>query len=247
MIRVATLLLFTVAGTARADDVEQRKAHFARGNELATAGDHRGAVAEFQAAYTAAPHPNLLYNIGVEYQFLSHSPDDPPDVRLANARMAVTYFKRYLSESTNPPNRAEAEAAIFRLEEEQKTFRAPAEPARTPDVTTPAAGPSAGTARFAVALTGVLLGSLAAIGGAVLCGLAVSENSGANSAATEGERDNRKETAVNERAAGISLLAIGGAAVVVGAVLLSLPVRKDRPTALRIGVTGSGLTLSGAF
>ncbi len=253
MPRASTLLLLiAVSGVAHADDPEQRKVHFERGNQLATAGDHRGAVAEFQAAYAAAPHPNLLYNIGVEYQFLSHSPDDSPEVRLANARMAVTYFRRYLSEAPNPPNRAEAEAAIARLEEEQKAFRAPTEPVTTepvprPDITTPPPAHGVGTVRLALGLTGVTVGALMAVAGAVLWGIAVSDNSGANSAPTEGERDDRKATAANERAAGISLVAIGGAAVVAGALALSLPARGDRPVAVRVGVTPGGVMLSGNF
>jgi len=250
----ALALLQALGAEARADDAEQRKLHFDRGNELAKAGDHRGAVAEFQSAYKAAPHPNLLFNIAVEYRALSESPDDAADVRVSNAQMAIVYYRRYLAEAANP-DRTEAEAAIAHLEEAQAALRppppaqpAPAQPQAqraspaAPPTPTPRARP-----RLAVGIALATVGGLVAVAGAVLTGIAVSTDSGATAAPTDGEYASRKATASTERTAGIVSLAVGAAAVVVGVVVLALPRTPDRPVALRVRFLGSALSLEGSF
>jgi len=72
VIRIAKLavvcLLFALTATARADEVEDRaaaSAHFEAGVALAKRGDHKAALAEFEAAYAAVPTWEFLFNIGV--------------------------------------------------------------------------------------------------------------------------------------------------------------------------------------
>lgn len=107
--RACFLLLLAVAAPARGDDHGDAAQHFKTGRELARAGDHRGAIAEFEAASRAVPVPNVLYNLAHEYGTfgLAGSADD--------ARRAIASYRRYLELRPDAKDRAEVEGFVAAL------------------------------------------------------------------------------------------------------------------------------------
>lgn len=80
------LVLALLAPAARADDTaDAAKEHFLRGRSLHDAGSYGEAVIEYQAAYSLAPRPELLFNIGQCYRLMR------------NRERAVMYYERYLA------------------------------------------------------------------------------------------------------------------------------------------------------
>jgi hypothetical protein len=94
---------FLLSGSALADERDQARAHYQRGNQLFHAGDYRGAVLEFQTANKLAPSPILHFNIG-----LCHD-------RLGRPKRAIAHYKKYLKKVPNAANRAQVESSIRRL------------------------------------------------------------------------------------------------------------------------------------
>jgi tetratricopeptide (TPR) repeat protein len=80
------LVLALLAPAARANDSsDSAKEHFQRGRTLHDAGSYAEAVIEYQAAYSLAPRPELLFNIGQCYRLMH------------NRERAVMYYERYLA------------------------------------------------------------------------------------------------------------------------------------------------------
>lgn len=79
-----SILLPLVASAQRIDDA---RARFEEGQRLYEAGKFEDAIAAFEAAYKAKPHPNVLYNIGQAYE------------RLLDYPSSVRFFERYLAET----------------------------------------------------------------------------------------------------------------------------------------------------
>lgn len=100
---LAALALVLAAAPARAGDQETAAEHFALAESAERRKDWRSAIAEYERAYEASPHPAVLYNIGANYQ------------RLGEHRAAATYFRRYLDESDAPADRAEVERRLDEL------------------------------------------------------------------------------------------------------------------------------------
>ena len=84
---VAVLLVVALlAPAARADDAaDAAKEHFQRGRSLHDAGSYADAVIEYQAAYSLASRPELLFNIAQCYRLMH------------NRERAVMYYERYLA------------------------------------------------------------------------------------------------------------------------------------------------------
>ena len=89
--------------TARADDASNRQAskHFQRGVALYGEADYRAALVEFKRAYTVAPNPAVLYNVGeTQYQLQDYA-------------AALTTFEHFLAEaSSGDGHRAEVEGDV---------------------------------------------------------------------------------------------------------------------------------------
>jgi hypothetical protein len=92
-----------VAGSARADDKKKAAEHFALAEKAEARQDWRAAIAEYQLAYDASPHPSVLFNIAKNHE------------RLGEARDAARFFQRYLDESGSPDDRAAVEERIREL------------------------------------------------------------------------------------------------------------------------------------
>jgi hypothetical protein len=92
-------------GTSLSPSGQVARAHTERGRQLFQRGDFRAASAEFEAAYTAAHQPALLYNLGQCFRNL-----DEHD-------RAITAFRRYLDEAELAvEDQAEVLATIAELE-----------------------------------------------------------------------------------------------------------------------------------
>lgn len=100
----ATIVSF--ASEARADGVDEGRQRFTRGLELYKEGNFHAALAEFRAAYTAAPSFRLQYNLGQTlYQLQDYAG-------------AVRAFEQYLSEGAEkvePERKKEVEGELAKL------------------------------------------------------------------------------------------------------------------------------------
>lgn len=90
-----------------AADIEQAKAHFARGAELVKQGKHAEAAAEFKESYRLSRNPLLLYNIGYVYD------------ELGDKELALFYFRKFLHDAPgDSDNHAYARDRVAALERE---------------------------------------------------------------------------------------------------------------------------------
>jgi hypothetical protein len=103
-----TALTVTAAPAAAAPSTTARReagAHFSRGVSFFNAGDFLAAWAEFNAAYQAAPSPEVLYNVGVT------------ECRLFRYGQAVKTLNRYLEESGKKLSRERRASVAAELEQ----------------------------------------------------------------------------------------------------------------------------------
>jgi tetratricopeptide (TPR) repeat protein len=107
MIRVSPLalgLLFALVSTARADSSAEAKQHFEEGTKAFNLGEFPRAVTEYKAAYQAKPDPVFLYNIAQAYRL--HG----------DLQQAVFFYRTFLNNMPNAPNKREVERRITTLE-----------------------------------------------------------------------------------------------------------------------------------
>jgi len=110
---LASALLPAARAQAQKARVEEAKRHYEEGTTAFNLGDYQTAITEYKAAYKLRPEPVLLYNIG-------------QSCRLANdLQQAVFFYRAYLRNATNAPNRHEVEERISRLEEQIALQRSP--------------------------------------------------------------------------------------------------------------------------
>lgn len=83
----------------------EARQHFQTGRNAYNAGDYVTAIHEFKAAERLRPSPILAYNIGLANE------------KLGKQRVALKYYKRYLEQQPNAPNRADVEQKIAALEQ----------------------------------------------------------------------------------------------------------------------------------
>jgi hypothetical protein len=100
---VAGVIVVLAASAAGQDAKSQAKAAFERAVAAEHQKDWRTAIDEFQAAYDLSPHADVLYNIAVDFE------------RLEELRDAATYYRRYLDEMADAPDRAKVEKLIGKL------------------------------------------------------------------------------------------------------------------------------------
>lgn len=130
------------AGAKRGDDpaAAEARRHYEEGTKAFNLGEFPRAIAEFKAAYNAKDDPSLLYNIGQAFRLEG------------DAAQAIFFYRSYLRNMPNSPNRREVEGRIRTLEkqlEEQKKADQKMEataPVVAPPATAVTAPPAAGTA-----------------------------------------------------------------------------------------------------
>ena len=93
------------APQARADDIEEAKEHFRKGQTHYALGEFEDAAAEFREAYRLKDAPSILYNIGQAMRLLGQY------------KQSLFYYKQYLSKRVDAPNRAEVEATMETLKQ----------------------------------------------------------------------------------------------------------------------------------
>jgi tetratricopeptide (TPR) repeat protein len=205
------LITFHVAiGVAHASDVIAARDHFQRGSTAYDLGRFLDAAHEYEAAYEANPEPNLLFNIGQSYRFV---PDYPK---------AILAFKAYLRNAPNAPNRAEVETRILEMQQQMK-------PQASPDaVSGRSAAPSARTLLIAGGVTAAVGVALLATGGAF-----VAQTHAADDAVNRPKPGTPFSPALvdtlnRDQALEATFFAVGGAALVTGAVVAILGARRLR-------------------
>ncbi|MCY1081542.1 TonB-dependent receptor domain-containing protein [Archangium lansingense] len=142
--RAGALALVLYAGSAFGDARLEARRHFRNGMSLIGQGQYDQGIAELLVAYSIKPHPNVLFNIARAYQDAG---------RLTEA---ADYLRRYIS--ANPPDMANAQAALVKLEEALRAAEAtkqaeaakptePAVPGKKPGLPPMPAAPGAEAAR----------------------------------------------------------------------------------------------------
>ena len=107
---LAILVMPLAAVAATEGDAEKMRLHYQRAMEAVSRGDHRTAIGEFDEAYAAVPKPNILYNVAREYEAIGLSGD------IAAKKLAIDYYRRYLAERKDAPDRDQVGLFIGELE-----------------------------------------------------------------------------------------------------------------------------------
>lgn len=122
------LLVVFAAGEARAQDAALNRARdsFEKAQGLFEQGKFAEAAAEFEAAFQARPFAQFLFNVGACHE------------KLRDYEKAAGYYKRYIEQEPNAPDRKKVEQRIEALEKAAAELKA-APVAPTPDGATPPA------------------------------------------------------------------------------------------------------------
>jgi len=237
LIGIVTLLL--LCGVAGADKKTAKDA-YVRGIKQYNLGEFKAALAAFTDAYNAHPDPSLLFNLGQCHR------------QLGERQKAVTLYRSYLRETGEPPNATEVRRLVAVLEEAlAKEHVKPAEPEKAPASVTPTPAPvevapvaptpivshvDAPRGKSRVKL--IAGATVAALGvGLVASGAALEALAGsASDKLTAADRaQGQFDQSLYDRGktfevAGIATLAVGGALVIAGAVVVAVGVReRNRP------------------
>lgn len=221
---------------AAPSDTEAR-ARFDAGELAYAAGRFEDALRDFRRAHELSGRDALLYNVGLAAE------------RLRRDQEAVDAFARFLEASPNHPRASTIRERIVLLRAEIQ-LREDAEDADTeppPPPQPPAAAPPSRTGPIVLAISGAIL----AAGGGALLALALADRNEVEKLQVARPWDELAPTvdAVPRRsAAGIALLATGGAAMV-GALIwrLAVPAVEQEAQALEVGVSPTGVSLRGCF
>lgn len=109
-------LLLTSGGAASAGDarLDSARAHSQEGDAYYKLEKYANAIGEYEQAYLAKPDPSFLYNIAQCHRLMGNGPE------------AIKFYRRFLKDAPNAPNRAIAEKHIRDLED--AAARGPAPP-----------------------------------------------------------------------------------------------------------------------
>ncbi len=125
---LTTLIAFLVLGRAAwstpsafADDASLKRAQdaFDQGQLDYLQGNFDAAADAFKQAYEARPFPQFLYNIGASYHMKGKKGND-----LDSYGKAVEYYRRYLSEDPQAPDKSKVDKSISVLEAEIQRLKA---------------------------------------------------------------------------------------------------------------------------
>src|SRR4029077_20410488 len=100
-----TVLGLLCALPARAQTNRAAKAHAEKGTREYNLGHFAEAIAAFEKAYEIDPAPILLFNIGQAHR------------QTGNNERATFFYRRYLEQAPNAPNRAQVEKRVHELDE----------------------------------------------------------------------------------------------------------------------------------
>lgn len=101
---------FALSSSARAQETagdtrdEEARLLFQAGESALTNGRYDDALQNFERSHELSGRPELLFNIGVAHDRLRHD------------EQALAHYRRFLEESPDAPNRADAESRIAALE-----------------------------------------------------------------------------------------------------------------------------------
>src|SRR5690348_2167263 len=104
VILIAAMLASVAMAQPASDPAAEAKRHFQAGLTHFNLREYEAAIAEFQSGYRFKQDPVFLFNIAQAYRF-----DNQPE-------QALSYYKSYLSNAQNPPNRDKVEERIRELE-----------------------------------------------------------------------------------------------------------------------------------
>jgi tetratricopeptide (TPR) repeat protein len=88
----------------KAEAAAKAKEHFSQGTRRYELGHHQEALTEYEAAYMEVPDPAFLFNIAQCHRKMGHDKE------------AVSFYKSYLRNAPNAPNRADVQKRIQELE-----------------------------------------------------------------------------------------------------------------------------------
>jgi tetratricopeptide (TPR) repeat protein len=194
------------------------KKYYDLGRALYLHSDYEGAIGQFRAAYRLSHRPALLFNIARSHE------------ALGQMEQAIQAYREYLA--TSPADAGDVQTRIANL---QVVVDKEREARRRDELARQEAALRRGSSKPGWITIGA--GATVVVVGAVFAALAKGRQSDAEQAFKTGqEYTDIQSTERSGRAFGIAgpvLLGVGGAAVVVGGVLLVLHYRHSRPTAER--------------
>jgi tetratricopeptide (TPR) repeat protein len=125
---VLVVLFFFGVEPARAGDpkLDAARAHSQEGDAYYKLEKYANAIAEYEQAYLAKPDPSFLYNIAQCHRLMGNGPQ------------AIHFYRRFLKDAPNAPNRAVAEKHIRDLEDSAAHGTAPSPTVAPPVPVAPA-------------------------------------------------------------------------------------------------------------
>ncbi len=254
--RVASLLLLVVAiGTAEAapspEDERQARSLYERGMASYEVREFDRAISDFTAAYVLTHEPGLLFNLG-QASRLADRPEE-----------AVYFYRGYLRQRPDAPNRQDVEEFIERLAtrvEAPVVRPAPSVPVVPPQasVVTPTYVPPArrrifnGPVQVGVGIGLMGIGVAAVIAGVVVGTQATADAAHISDGAAHGVAWNpqlRAEWNAGQRDAkiAIALDVVGVATAATGALLTALGAHKMARTGLAAAPTRDGMRVAWTY
>ena len=214
--------LMLAPGQATAQDArESARQHFQKGQTEYELGHFDSAIREFEEAYRLFPSPAFLFNLGQAYR------------KLGNNERALFFYRGYLRNTPNAPNRAEVESWIGELEKPAPapapTAPPPPPPPPEPEVgaTTQAQEPQADRSGLRTIGYWTLAGSGAVLAASVVFGVLAKskadelEDAGAaNYEVSFDDTAGLRSNGENYEKAQIISLIVGGAGAITGGVLV---------------------------
>jgi len=161
----ASLLLFALAGPARADVKAEARTLYEQATAHYDRGEYDAAIGEFKQAYELTHEPGLLFNLAQTYRLKK------------DAHEALHFYQRYLELKPDATNRADAEAQMAKMkeaiaaEQPQKPPPVAAPPpavVASPVAAPPPAPPQSRASRFVHSRRGQIAIALYAVGAAAL-------------------------------------------------------------------------------
>jgi hypothetical protein len=128
LVVLSVVLSLVGAGTARAGDpkLDAARAHSQEGDAYYKLEKYANAISEYEQAYLAKPDPSFLYNIAQCHRLKGDYAE------------AIHFYRRFLKDAPNAPNRAVAEKHIRDLEDLASHGTAPSPAAPPPAPVAPA-------------------------------------------------------------------------------------------------------------